>query len=59
VIGVVPPNDYEYGADGEVSRPAGGWDLMSVVFGDPVAKQGQAADLANASLDASGKLARL
>lgn len=54
VIGVVPPDDYEYGIDGEVSNPAGGWVLMNTVpeLGDPRAVQAQAPANANATLNA-------
>jgi hypothetical protein len=54
VIGVVPPGDYEYGLDGEVSNPAGGWVLMNTVpeLGDPKAVQAQAPANANAALTA-------
>ena len=53
VIGVVPANDYEYGLDGEVSNPAGGWVLMNSVpeLGDPKAVQAQAPANANANLN--------
>lgn len=53
VIGVVPASDYEYGLDGEVSNPAGGWVLMNAVpeLGDPKAVQAQAPANANANLN--------
>ena len=59
VIFVVLVTDPEYGTDGEVRKLTGEWQLMNYYFGDPVAKQGEAPDHANASLDASGKLAPL
>jgi hypothetical protein len=51
-IGVVPANDAEYGNDGEVSVPGGGWAFMTDVpeLGDPKVVQGQAAANANATL---------
>jgi hypothetical protein len=54
VIGVVPPDDYEYGIDGEVGNPDGSWVLMNMVpeLGDPKAVQAQAPANANASLEA-------
>ena len=59
-IGVVPASDPEYGNDGEVSVPSGGWAFMTDVpeLGDPKAVQAQAAASANATLssDESVKL---
>jgi hypothetical protein len=51
-IGVVPTSDAEYGNDGEVSVPGGGWAFMTDVpeLGDPKAVQGQAPTNANATL---------
>lgn len=59
VIGVVPADDYEYGLDGEVSKPEGGWVLMNEVpeLGDPKAVQAQAPAKANASLNADYSIA--
>jgi len=59
VIGVVPADDYEYGLDGEVSKPEGGWALMNEVpeLGDPKAVQAQAPANANASLNADYSIA--
>jgi hypothetical protein len=59
VIFVVPVSDWEYGTDGEVTAPNGGWQLMNYFFGQSIALQNQAPDHANVSLDPSGKLARL
>jgi len=51
-IGVVPPSDLEYGNDGEVSVPGGGWAFMTDVpeLGDTKAVQAQAPANANATL---------
>jgi hypothetical protein len=51
-IGVVPADDPEYGNDGEVSVPGGGWAFMTDVpeLGDPKVVQGQATANANATL---------
>jgi hypothetical protein len=59
VIGVVPETDLEFGNDGEVSLPQGGWALMATVpeLGDPVGVQRQAGANANASMLPSGQLA--
>jgi hypothetical protein len=59
-IGVVPPSDLEYGNDGAVSVPTGGWGFMADVpeLGDLKGVQDQAAANANATLsgDESVKL---
>ena len=53
-IGVVPPTDLEYGNDGDVSVPTGGWAFMADVpeLGDPKVVQDQATANANATLSA-------
>jgi len=58
VIAVVPDTDAEFGNDGEVSLPQGGWALMATVseLGDPVDVQRRAAANANASMLATGAL---
>jgi hypothetical protein len=59
-IGVVPVSDPEYGNDGEVSVPGGGWAFLTDVpeLGDPKMVQDQAPANANATLssDESVKL---
>jgi hypothetical protein len=59
-IGVVPASDLEYGNDGEVSVPGGGWAFIADVpeLGDPKVVQSQAPANANATLsgDESVKL---
>jgi hypothetical protein len=59
-IGVVPASDLEYGNDGEVSVPGGGWAFIADVpeLGDSKVVQGQATANANATLsgDESVKL---
>jgi hypothetical protein len=59
VIGVVPETDPEFGNDGEVSLPQGGWELMANVaeLGDPLDVQRRAATNSNASMLPSGELA--
>jgi hypothetical protein len=59
VIAVVPETDLEFGNDGEVSLPQGGWALMATVpeLGDPKDVQRRAGANANASLLPSGQLA--
>jgi hypothetical protein len=59
VVFVVPVSDPEYGTDGEVGVPGGGWELMDRAFSDPYAIQRQAADNANVALDPAGKLTAL
>jgi len=51
-IGVVPASDLEYGNDGEVSVPTGGWAFMADVpeLGDPKLVQDQATANSNATL---------
>jgi len=58
-IGVVPPDDAEYGNDGEVSVPGGGWAFMTDVpeLGDAKAIQGQAPASANVTLSSDGSVA--
>jgi len=53
-IGVVPASDAEYGNDGDVSVPTGGWAFMADVpeLGDPKVIQDQAPANANATLSA-------
>jgi hypothetical protein len=53
-IGVVPASDPEYGNDGDVSVPTGGWAFMADVpeLGDPKMVQDQATANANATLSA-------
>jgi hypothetical protein len=53
-IGVVPASDPEYGNDGEVSGPGGGWAFLTDVpeLGDTKVLQGQAPANANATLSA-------
>lgn len=53
-IGVVPASDQEYGNDGEVSVPGGGWAFLTDVpeLGDSKGIQGQATANANATLAA-------
>ena len=53
-IGVVPATDLEYGNDGEVSAPGGGWAFIADVpeLGDSKVAQGQATANANATLSA-------
>jgi hypothetical protein len=55
-IGVVPATDSEYGNDGEVSVPGGGWTFMTDVpeLGDAKVVQGQATANANATLSSDG-----
>jgi hypothetical protein len=57
-IGVVPPEDLEYGNDGEVSVPGGGWAFMTDVpeLGDPKVVQSQAPANANATLSSDGSV---
>jgi hypothetical protein len=59
-IGVVPASDLEYGNDGEVNVPTGGWAFMADVpeLGDPKVVQDRATANSNATLssDESVKL---
>jgi hypothetical protein len=57
-VAVVPPDDAEYGNDGQVSVPGGGWAFLvdAPELGDTKALQGKAPANANASLAADGSV---